>query len=274
MHYDAFCRKALPPLGLNWRKYRRRQSRRGVEARMRELGLAGYADYLSYLHEHPEEAGGLAERMRVTVSRFFRERECWDALARIVLPVLAGSAGGRIRVLCVGSCGGEEPYTLAILWRERLAQQYPDLNLEILALDVDEDNIARASAGRYPPGSLKEMAPEARGRWFVPDGPAMILDHEIRAMVRFAVHDLEEGDLPGGVDLVLCRYLAFTYFTGARLARAAARLHKALAPGGALMIGRRENVPPGLWALFTPWPEAGPCLWKSHPAGPESLFCG
>jgi chemotaxis methyl-accepting protein methylase len=134
---------------------------------------------------------------------------------------------------------------------------------------VDEDNLARAKAGRYPPGSLKEMGREVRGRWFVPDGPAMLLDHDIRAMVRFAVHDLEEADLPGGFDLVLCRYLAFTYFTGARLARAAARLHRALAPGGALMIGRRETVPSGLRALFTPWPDAGPCLWKSHPAGPE-----
>lgn len=229
---------------------------------MRELGLAGYADYLTYIQDHPHEAEGLAERMRVTVSRFFREGRCWDSLAQVVLPALAGRAGGKLRALSVGSCGGEEPYTLAILWRERFEKQYPDLELEILALDVDEQSLARAEAGRYPPGGLKEMDPAARERWFIPDGPHMVLSMEIRAMVRFARHDLEEQDLPCGFDLVMCRYLPFTYFIGARLGRAASRLHACLAPGGALMIGRREDLPPELRELFTPWPGAGPCLWR------------
>lgn len=262
MHYDSFCRKALPPLGLNWRKYRRRQSRRGVEARMRELGLSGYADYLEYIHEHPQEAEGLADRMRVTVSRFFRERECWDSLAQMVLPALAGRAGGKLRALSVGCCGGEEPYTLVILWRERFAAAYPGVELGILALDVDGQSLDRARAGRYPPGSLKEMDPASRGRWFITQGESMSLSGDIKTQVRFARHDIEGQDLPGGFDLVLCRYLPFTYFIGARLERAAIRLHACLEPGGALMIGRREAIPPELRELFVPWAEAGPCLWR------------
>jgi hypothetical protein len=43
--FDDFLRQACPDLDLSWRKYRRRQARHHVEARMRELGLQTYEAY-------------------------------------------------------------------------------------------------------------------------------------------------------------------------------------------------------------------------------------
>lgn len=88
---------------------------------MRDLGLKDYGAYLDLLRRDPGEAAGLADRMRITVTRFFRERERWDILVDRVLPglVAALGEGGRLRVWSAGCCGGEEPCTLAMLWLAR-----------------------------------------------------------------------------------------------------------------------------------------------------------
>src|SRR5512145_1916853 len=116
MTFDEFLKAACPPLDLEWRKYRRRATRHRVEARLRVLGLDGFAGYLERLRCDPAEAAGLADRMRVTVSRFFRERQLWDGLFQTVLPALLEerSSAEPLRFWSAGCCGGEEPYTLAL----------------------------------------------------------------------------------------------------------------------------------------------------------------
>jgi chemotaxis methyl-accepting protein methylase len=74
MHYDEFLRQVAGDLDLAWRKYRRRKARRAVHARMEELGLGDLSDYLRAIRADPEEARALPDRMRVTVTRFLRER--------------------------------------------------------------------------------------------------------------------------------------------------------------------------------------------------------
>ncbi len=86
MRFDQFLKEACPPLDLEWRKYRRRAARHRVEERMAELGLPDYAAYLEWLRCDTVEAAGLAERMRITVSRFFREHGRWESLRQTVLP--------------------------------------------------------------------------------------------------------------------------------------------------------------------------------------------
>ncbi|MEW6268052.1 MAG: CheR family methyltransferase [Thermodesulfobacteriota bacterium] len=243
--FDAFLALACPGLDLAWRKYRRRDARHAVLARMRELGLPDYASYLDLLRRDPAEAAGLADRMRVTVTRFFRERERWQVLAERVLPELVAAASGPrpiVRAWSAGCCGGEEPYTLAILWLERIAPAAPDASLEILGTDIDEPSLARARAGLYPASALREVPPGVRERWFGREGPAWRVADAARRMVRLENRNLMSDPVPSATDLVLCRYLPFTYFTGTRRHEAARRLWSALRPDGALMIGRKEGL--------------------------------
>ena len=251
MDFDAFLREVCPGLDLSWRRYRRRQARRRVLERVAELGLPGLEAYRDLLHRNPAEAAGLADLMRVTVSRFFRERERWQALADHVLPRVAGEGGPVVRVWSVGCCGGEEPYTLVILWHERGLSGRP---LEVLATDIDRASLERAREARYETGSLREVPPEVRARWFVREGRGWRLRPEAREPVRFLRHNLMQDPAPRGMDLVLCRYLVFTYYRGDRRARAARKLWRSLRPGGALLIGRKEGPGPRDLQGFEPWP--------------------
>jgi len=262
--FDAFLRAACPPLDLDWRRYRRRSARHRIDARLRELQLDGYAAYLQRLQSDPAEAAGLAERMRVTVSRFFRERECWEQLAAAVLPELLKSkaADQPLRAWSVGCCGGEEPYTLALLWREHFAPR----PLELLATDIDADSLKRAAQARYGTRSLREVPPALLARHFRQSGGLWRLDPEVASGVRFERRNFLLPPVPAGMDLVCCRNLPFTYYRGDRLRRATLLLWQALRPGGALMLGRKEGAAAAC-DLFAPWPGAGAVFRKIEPAG-------
>jgi chemotaxis methyl-accepting protein methylase len=256
MRYPEFLRDICPRLDLEWRKYRRREARRRVERRMAELGLADYAAFRDYLLAHPAEAAELPERMRVTVSRFFREAERWELLAKRVLPDLLGEVPPQrpLRLWSAGCCGGEEPYTLALLWLESEDGRRPGRGIEILATDIDRASLARARQGIYAPGSLREVPPELLRRYFDPEDGRYRLRRNARELVRFELRDLLQDPPPAAIDLACCRYLAFTYYRGERLLAAARRLHQALRPGGALMIARKEALGAAR-EFFVPWPD-------------------
>lgn len=96
MEYDHFLRQVCPLLGLKWRKYRRRSTGHRINQRITEFGLDDYASYLSRLKEDSREADGLADLMRVTVSRFFRDKACWaDLTARVLPALLAEKTSGK-----------------------------------------------------------------------------------------------------------------------------------------------------------------------------------
>lgn len=260
MTYDDFLKETGKLLDLNWRKYRRRSARRHVEERLRELGLEDYSQYLERLRRDPEEAGRLPERMRVTVSRFFREKECWGELAEKVLPQLLKdrSQGTALRVWSIGCCNGEEPYSLAILLLSSFAAHVNSNTFEILATDIDEEVLARAHEGCYENGSLREVPTGFLGRFFILKDHWHCVVGPARSMVRFERQNFMEDSLPPQeFDLVLCRYLAFTYYRGDRQYRAAQRLWSAIRPGGALMIGRKEELGLREEEFFEHWPGAG-----------------
>jgi chemotaxis protein methyltransferase CheR len=258
MNFDDFLKKACPPLNLDWRKYRRRAARHRVNDRIKELGLQGYASYLERLRTDPAEAEMLPDMMLVTVSRFFREGDRWEKLKEEVLPQLLKNCPGNrsVQAWSIGCCGGEEPFTLALLWLHYLKSRYPGHILEILGTDMDTPSLNRASQGVYTDSSLREVPKEILHRWFHRGKGLWKLDTRVQQMVRFRHHHFMKDPLPGEMDLVFARYLPFTYYQGIRRHTAAQRLWLALRPGGALMIGCKEDLGLPERDLFESWPDA------------------
>lgn len=248
MKYDHFLQHVCPDLGLNWRKYRRKEARRGVFARMAELGLYSFEAYIQYLRLHPEEGEHLPDIMNITVTRFHRDSRCWERLVK-VLPELVTS-GRKPRVLSAGCCGGEEPYTLAIVWKELFEERFGPI--EILAVDMDKASLTRARKAIYDKWSLRELPDIWLNKWFTPSGGQSRLSQEITRMVHFEHRHLFHEPLHGLFDLILCRYLIFTYFTDDRRFEASLRLWQVLRDTGAFMIGEKEGLGTRELQLFKP----------------------
>ncbi|MBE0575762.1 MAG: protein-glutamate O-methyltransferase CheR [Desulfuromonadales bacterium] len=257
MRFDQFLKEVCPPLDLEWRKYRRRDAKHRVEKRMEELGLPDYATYLERIRCDTEEAASMAERMRVTVSRFFREWERWETLRQAALPriLLEKGPGEPLRIWSAGCCGGEEPYTLAILWLEHFCERGLARPVEILGTDIDAASLERARLAIYGKGSVREIPRPLLQKYFRKEDRLWHLDERVKRMVRFAKQDLMHSAPPQRVDLVCCRYLVFTYYRETLRFEAAMRLRQALRPGGLLMIARKEELGSAA-ELFEPLPEA------------------
>jgi chemotaxis protein methyltransferase CheR len=134
-----------------------------------------------------------------------------------------------------------------------LALRFPELDLRILATDADSAMVERAQRARYPASSMKDLPAAWRTRAFERANDLYVLRSELAERVRFLCHDLRTEPPDGPFDLVLCRNAAFTYFDLGLQQEVTERLRKALRPGGALVVGAHEALPPGS-SGFQPWP--------------------
>jgi chemotaxis protein methyltransferase CheR len=257
-----FLQWALPHLRMRWPGFRkvRRQVGKRIGRRMQELRLGDLAAYRAHLDSHPGEWRVLDELCRITITRFWRDRDVWAALATRVLPDLVAGAravGEReLRAWCAGCAGGEEAYTLALGWALAGPGRTGDVALRILATDSDPALLARAGEAIYTPGCLKELPEPLRQEGFEPVASGGLRPRApFRDAVTLMEHDQRTAPPPGRFRLVLCRNLAFTYFDVALQCEVLARLGRALVSGGALVVGRREALPEEAQG-FVPWPEA------------------
>ena len=185
-----------------------------------------------------EELRALVGEVSVGETYFFRHAEQCEAYADL-LPALHARRG-HVRVLSAGCSTGEEPYTLAMLARERLADPQA---VSIQAFDFNPAALVRAVEGRYSRWSLRATSKAREQRWFTGVGREVELVPEIRRAVTFAEGNL----LTGGpwtteqYDVIFCRNVIM-YFSEDGAAAAVRRLSDALAPGGYLFLGHAETL--------------------------------
>ncbi len=258
-----FLKWALPRAGLAWPGFRRvhRQVCKRVGKRLGELRLGDSEAYRDYLERHPDEWHRFEAFCRIPISRFFRDRAVFDCLGREILPALANKAIAEgatvLRCWSAGCAAGEEPYSLSILWICELSAKFPSIGFEILATDVDEHQLKRARTALYRGSSLREVPAPWRETAFERRGQLYELKDVFRASVTLEQQDLFQLNPVGAFDLILCRNVAFTYFSNERRLELLPRLCAELKPGGALVIGNREHLPANT-DLLQPWfPQLG-----------------
>jgi len=117
------------------------------------------------LLERKQELRSACERiLTVPISRFFRDQALWNALSGKILPRFFEKT--NLRVWSAGCAGGEEVYSLKIIW-DQLGKIHPVLPLlHITASDLNPETLERAQKGVYQTSSFKETPPGIRDRFF------------------------------------------------------------------------------------------------------------
>lgn len=255
-----FLQWALPRLELCWPGFRkvRRQVIKRVARRIEELQLGDLDGYRRYLETHELEWLRLDGFCRITISRFYRDRRVFDILARDGLPELIRLCRNRnerrLGSWSAGCGAGEEAYTLALIWALQIAPQVQDISFALTATDADSVQITRARRGCYPPSTLTELPSLWRDLAFTADQGQYCIKPEYRRPVSWAVQDLRKNQPDGSFDLILCRNLAFTYFSAALQRKILHHLDTRLSTGGLLVIGAHESLPemPPEWSFWRP----------------------
>jgi len=252
MEFDEFLRQATALLGLQWRPFHRKGIKRKVERRVADVGLSGFKEYILKVKKDSDEQLVLSKILKVTISRFFRDEEVFDTLIQSVVPDLLKEGSSELRIWCIGCASGEEPYSLALLWQENFEQIWPQVHLSILATDIDGNLLERAKEGTYKNSSLKEIPGGTVEKFFKKEGGFYILDQTIRESIEFKRHDILHEEPFLEMDIILCRNLAFTYFSKGSQIEVLKKIALSLKEKGYLVIGKKESLPLTYPTLFVP----------------------
>ena len=231
--------------GHDFSLYKRSTIHRRIERRMGIHQVDRIADYVRYLQENPLELDLLFRELLIGVSSFFRDPEAWEHLKTKAFPALFSSraAGTTLRAWIPGCSTGEEAYSLAMTFKEALAQLKPPARytLQVFATDLDQDAIDRARQAYFPGGIERDVSPERLERYFVPADDRYRMTKEIREMVVFAHQNLIADAPFTKLDLLLCRNLLI-YFEPELQKKVLPLFHYSLNPGGVLFLGSAESV--------------------------------
>ena len=254
MGFDEFLKETAPLFGLHWRHFQRRGVKRKIERRIIEIGLSNFEDYLLRVQKDPEEQSYLSKTLTVTISRFFRDREVFDLLENSIIPTIIKNKKEKdeFKIWSIGCASGEEPYSFLLLWKEKFEKVYPQIYLSILATGINEKLLERAEEGKYKKSSLKEAPEEVLQKFFKIKDGFYILDESIRKSIEFKKHDIIHEKPLSGMDIVLCRNLAFTYFSKECQMNVLKKIAKGLNEGGYLVTGKDESLPFTYPTLFVP----------------------
>jgi chemotaxis protein methyltransferase CheR len=216
--------------------------KRRINIRVRATQSASAEAYTTLLTENPVEQEELLRVLTIHVSQFFRNPSTFECLARDVIPALLQSRGSRgVRITSIGCAGGEEPYSLALILRERFAADLSAGRLSLQGYDVDAATLDSATTALYHPDRLTGVPADMLTRWFTTEGQQYRLHPEIRSLVSFAKRDLNDAESWEPMDLILCRNVLI-YFERERQELILNALADLLGTGGVLVLGKAETL--------------------------------
>lgn len=232
-----------------------------LESRLKQrLRATGFSNCIRYYH-HILSPGGEEELNRLVDcvvtghTHFFREQQHFDFLDETVIPELMerkkSSFSNRIRIWCAGCSSGEEPYSLAMLFLQRLGD-LSRWDLRVLATDISRRLLNAARRGMYPREKVARVPPDLKKAYFqsrTGSGGETLYEvvHALRRVVVFKYLNLKEaggsfdGPFEGSFDLVFCRNVMI-YFDGATQRVLVHQIASRLAPGGHLFVGHAESL--------------------------------
>ncbi len=229
--------------GFGFASYKVNCLRRRIAVRMRACGVHTYEQYGEVLDSGSDEYDRLLDTLTINVTKFYRNRETWDAFNKQVLPALWEKPIGMIRCWSAGCSSGEEPYTLAILLLEYApkANRTEQLHLRVDATDFDRASLERARAGVYEQNAFREMPRTLLRRYFTHDERPSV-NPAVRNIVHFRRHDITRERPPVQTyDLIVCRNVLI-YFDRKTQERLFLQFVDALQPGGFLVLGKAETL--------------------------------
>jgi len=212
--------------------------------RLRALGMESFEEYIDFL-EH-DSAGKeiclLIDVMTTNKTNFFREINHFNYLREKVLPDLTGS---HLRFWSAGCSSGEEPFSLAIVLREEIAN-IDRMDIKILATDISFKMLEKVHQACYSQEMLGDIPPLLLQKYFIrlqnESTTLYQVKDEIRAMVRIGrLNLIDSWPMKGLFHVIFCRNVMI-YFDRQTQQELINRFWAYLHTGGYLFLGHSESL--------------------------------
>ena len=228
--------------GIDFSLYREKMIKRRILRRLALRNINSLAEYAERLENDSDELMALQRDLLISVTSFFRDRESFECLKKVVFPrILQGRpANETIRVWVAGCATGEEAFSIAISLQEYLNETGAAFPVQIFASDISLAAIEKARTGRYLENIAADLTHERLNRYFTKIEGGYQINKNLREMCVFTRHNLIDDPPFSKLDLISCRNVLI--YLGSVQKNIIPLFHYALKPTGFLMLGASEGA--------------------------------
>ncbi len=184
---------------------------------------------------------------------FFRDVQTLELACDHALPVL--KTRRYINIWDAGCAMGPEPYTLAILLRERMGRMY-FRNVRITATDIDGSNLFGQiiAEGVYPCEQVARIPKDILNEYFeiAEQTGHYRIKEEIRKALLYRKHDLLSLQAPrNDFGLIVCKNVLLHFNEDQRI-KVIRMFYESLMEGGFLVFEQTQSLPKQVQHLYKP----------------------
>ena len=234
-----------------------------LKERLRDMNLDNLDAYYKIITSDKEEFKVFLDSITTNLTRFFRNQPHFDALINYVIPHVIENkkktCDTKVRIWSAGCSTGEEPYTLAMLLKDKLPAPY---TFEIIASDISLKSLMVGQQGFYPESRISGIPQNYLASYFTKTDKGYQVKPDLMKTIKFDYHNLRYDMGARNLDIVFCRNVLI-YFDEAAQKNTIDNFWKSMAKNSYLFIGHSESLF-GMDTKFeflkTPWA----CLYQKN----------
>jgi len=192
--------------------------------------------------------GELLDVFLVKHTEFFRDREQFETLTKLVLPDLTGRVCNDhhpdLRIWSAGCASGEEPYSILLTALEFFQDKYWEIQCGILATDISQEGMLAVSKGSYKKDNLLRRDLSIVTKYAdMENDSEFVFKERIRSEIIVREFNLNSKVYPfkRRFHVVFCRNVLI-YFNTKRRDFTVKRILNSIEPGGYLFLGDAERI--------------------------------
>lgn len=220
---------------------------RRLSRRVRNHHLDTFRDYyrfMLYNRNSEEELTAIIDILTVNETYFFREQNQLKAFSQEILDELKEKNKSRkkVKIWSAGCSTGEEPYTIAMLIKER--GNFEGWDIEIHGSDINQRVLQTARKGVYRKISFRTMDAYIKKKYFNQENSNYRIHDSLKENVTFSYLNLLDPfkmKFLGTMDVILCRNVLI-YFDNESRKKVIENMYQRLTNGGYLLLGHAESL--------------------------------
>ena len=261
--FDQYRKLIYDESGITFSSTNRAILESRLRERLREKQIVEINEYYNTLVRDKEELKLMLDSVTTNLTRFFRNQPHFDALINYVIPevlkIKKEQGDSKIRVWSAGCSTGEEPYTLAMILKDKLPST---VTAEIVASDISLKSLMVGKAGFYPESRIIGIPDAYLVRFFEHKNNGYQVKDELMKMIRFDYHNLKNDSGQRNVDILFCRNVLI-YFDEPAQKAVIDRFWDAMSTKSFLFIGHSESLF-GMNTKFEFLKTDWACLYQKH----------
>ncbi len=217
--------------------------------RIRDLKMTSYSQYRDYFFSPEGQSKELYNFLSVVTTNktdFFREPVHFDFMRNNALPEFHNEGRRHVSIWSSACSSGEEPYTVAMVMNEYLAQN-PGMSFDITGSDISQNVLEKAARGVYPESAVAMIPMDLKRKYLLRsknrENPTVRVAPLLQKNFSLKYLNLMDSvyDIKDEFDIIFCRNVLI-YFDRETQEKVVQKLSDKLRKGGYLFIGHSESL--------------------------------